>query len=75
MPADRGLVDTDGLIDILKAADNLVRGRQFARAVELPGKGAIERVIDQGALTRTGETPVTTVITFKGNSTVRFLRL
>ena len=34
----------------------LVRPGQFARTVELPGQGAIERVVDQGALTRTGDT-------------------
>ncbi len=73
-PPDRGLVDPHRLIDVLEALDALVCFRHFARAVEFLGQGTIERVVDQGALARAGDSRYYRH-DIQGKVAVRFLRL
>ena len=53
--ADGGLIDLDGLVDLVDADHGAVLAGIFARAVELPGKRAIEDVVDERRLARAGD--------------------
>src|SRR5262249_42730594 len=53
--ADRRLVDVDDLVDMLEALDAVVGGRTFARAVQLAGERAVERVDQKPRLAAAGD--------------------
>src|SRR6185437_8086012 len=53
--SDGGLVDADGLVDLVAAADAGVFAGLFAGAVEGFGEGAVEGVIDERAFTGAGD--------------------
>ncbi len=49
-PADGGLVDLDDFVDLVDADDSAVLAGLFAGAVEFFCEGAVEDVVDEGAL-------------------------
>src|SRR5690606_38839356 len=54
--ADRRLVDVDDLVDVLEAVDPVVGARQQPGAVEVPGEGAVQDIVDERALPRSADT-------------------
>src|SRR5205085_1595823 len=54
--ADRALVDVDDLVDVLEPGDAIMESRNDARAVEVARERPMQDVLDERALSGTGDT-------------------